>query len=242
MNAGLDTRPPRGALAVIAVGLLATLAAAWLQTDKPLGSSELEWEAKSPLPDSRPASIPGGGSMRLDEAGIRSTEFNAGGYRVYRVAAVLRIGARSAVGQGRLRCATRVPRSRTLIAHTPSSRGAFPRPSEEEDLRKQGDVPKQIEIEFSSHGGEFAIVDLGDAFDRYTTLPGVVVSWAPYEVGVHEWQWGLPRGRPDEPLDLGFASFWRTSGVPAAKISCTVDNSSGSATVRTAGEIEGLTP
>ena len=222
MEGLFDTRPPRGAVAVIAVGLFATFAAAILQTDKPLGSAELEWEAKTPMPDSKRVSIPGGGSMQLGEAGIRATELNAGGYRLYRVASVLSIAAGSATGQGRLRCATRVPRGRTLIAHTPNSRGAFPRPSEEKDLRKQGDVPEQIEVEFSSHGGEFAIVELGDAFGQYTTLPGVVASWAPYEVGVQEWQWGLPSGRPKEPLELGFASFWRTGGAPAARISCTL--------------------
>jgi hypothetical protein len=242
MEGLFDTPPPRGALAVIAVGLFATFAAAVLQTDKPLGSAELEWEEKRPLPDSKRAPIPGGGSIQIEDAGLRATELNAGGYRLYRVAAVVTIAAGSATGQGRLRCATNVPRSRTLIAHTPKSRGAFPRPSEDKDLRKQGDVPEQIELEFSSHGGEFAVVELGDAFRQYTTLPGVVASWAEYEVGKQEWQWGLPSGRPQEPLELGFASFWRTGGAPAARITCTIENSSGSATVETEGEISGLAP
>jgi hypothetical protein len=237
-----ETRPPRGALAVIAVGLFATVAAAVLQTTKPLGSSELEWETKAPLPDSRRAAIPGGGSMQLKEGGLRATELNAGGYRVYRIASVLEISPGAAIGQARLRCAHRVPRSRTLIAHTPNSRGAFPRPSEEKDLRKQGDVPEQIEIEFSTHGGEFAVVELGDAFDQYTTVPGVVASWAEYEQGEQEWQWGLPSGRPKQPLELGFASFWRTGGTPEAKIECTLENSSGKAHVETQGEIPGLAP
>jgi hypothetical protein len=237
-----ETRPPRGALAVIAVGLFATIAAAVLQTTKPLGSSELEWEAKAPLPDSRSASIPGGGTMQIKESGLRATELNAGGYRVYRIASVVEISAGAATGQARLICAQRVPRARTLIAHTPNSRGAFPRPSEEKDLRKQGDVPEQIELEFSTHGGEFAVVELGDAFDQYTTVPGVVASWAEYEPGAQEWQWGLPSGRPQQPLELGFASFWRTGGTPEAKIECTLENSGGSAHVETRGEIPGLAP
>jgi hypothetical protein len=155
---------------------------------------------------------------------------------------VVAISTGSASGQARLRCAHRVPRSRTLIAHTPNSRGAFPRPSEEKDLLKQGEVPEQIEIEFSTHGGEFAVVELGDAFDRYTTLPGVVSSWAEYEQGGQEWQWGLPSGRPKQPLELGFASFWRTGGTPEARVECTLENSSGSAHVETEGEIPGLGP
>ncbi len=152
------------------------------------------------------------------------------------------ISAGAAVGQGRLRCTTRVPRPRTLLAHTPKSRAAFPRSTEEKDLLKQGAVPEQIETEFSSHGGEFAIVDLADAFPVYTTVPGVVVSWEPYKEGVQEWQWGLPSGKPTQPIELGFASFWRTTGAPAAKISCKVEGAAGSATVRTEGEIEDLLP
>src|SRR5215212_7485234 len=167
MNRLFETPPPRGAVIVIAIGLFATLAAAVLQTDKPLGSSELEWEAKAPLPDSRTVPIPGGGTMQLTEAGIRTTEFNAGGYRIYRVASVLEISEGAATGKGRLRCTTRVPRPRTLIAHTPNSRAAFPRSTEEKDLLKQGDPPEQIEVEFSSHGGDYAIVDLNDAFRQY---------------------------------------------------------------------------
>jgi hypothetical protein len=242
MDGLFDPPPPRGALAVIAVGLFATFAAALLQTEKPLGSSELEWEAKQTLPDSKRVAIPGGGSMQIEEGEIRTTELSAGGYRLYRVSAVLSIAAGSAIGQGRLRCATRVPRGRTLIAHTPNSRGAFPRPSEEKDLLKQGDVPEQVELEFSTHGGEFAVVELGDAFRDYTSAAGVVASWIPYRVGVQEWQWGLPSGRPKEPLDLGFASFWRTGGAPAGEITCTLENSDGTATAETSGEMAELAP
>jgi hypothetical protein len=50
-----------------------------------------------------------------------------------------------------------------------------------------------------------------------------------------EWQWGLPEGRPEQPLRLGFASFWRSTGRPAAKVSCTLESSDGAASVRTAG-------
>src|SRR5260221_6036212 len=91
MNAGKQTRPPRGALAVVAVGLIATLAAALLSTDEATGSAaELFWEAKAPLPDSKTAPIPGGGAMQISEAGVRVTEPHISGYSTYRVARVLR--------------------------------------------------------------------------------------------------------------------------------------------------------
>jgi hypothetical protein len=236
MDAGKDNRPPRGALAVIAVGLIATLAAALLATDEAGGSAaELSWTAKAPLPDSRPAAIPGGGSMRLAEAGIRTAEANESGFRIYRVAAVLRVGAGAAVGHGRVRCTTRAQGNAT-IAPTPSSRAAYPRSSSGESLIKQ-EVPEKVLVKFSSHGSELAVLELGDALDQFTDVPGVVVSWAPFREGVQGWQWGLPSGRPAKPLQLDFASFWRSGAPPAARISCTVQTGGGSATVRTAGTL-----
>jgi hypothetical protein len=236
MQAGKDNRPPRGALAVIAVGLVATVAAALLATDAPGGSAaELSWTAKAPLPDSRASAVPGGGSMRLSEAGIRTAEANESGYRIYRVAAVLKIAAGAAVGHGRVRCTTRAKGNAT-IAPTPSSRAAYPRSSSGESLIKQ-EVPEKVLVKFSSHGSELAVLELGDALDRFTDAPGVVVSWAPFRTGVQEWQWGLPGGRPKKPLELGFASFWRSGATPAARIECSVQTGAGSATVRSAGTL-----
>jgi hypothetical protein len=220
---------------VVAVGLLATLAAALLSTDKPLGAAEVLWEQRAPLPDSRPVKLPGGGEMRLSEAGIRVTEANVSDYRLYRVAAVLSIDAGAAVGQGQVRCGVRVP-PRTIVAHSPNQRASYPRPSEEDDLIKQ-DVPERVLVEFSSHSTDLAVLELGDAFDRFTNLRGVTASWADFRVGRQEWIWGLPSGHPSEPLRLGFASIWRTTATPAAKIACKLATAAGSATVRTAGSL-----
>jgi hypothetical protein len=220
---------------VIAVGLIATVAAALLSTDKPLGAVDLSWEAKAPLPDSPPAKIPGGGAVSLGEAGIRVTAANISGYRLYRVAAVLKIDAGSAVGQGRVRCLTRAPHA--IIGQTPGSRAAYPRSSSEEDLIKQ-DAPNTVLVEYSSHSTDLAAVELGDAFDSYTNAHGLVLSWTPYREGAQGWQWGLPKGAPTEPLKLGFASIWRsTTGTPAASISCTVETGAGKAKVHTSGAV-----
>jgi hypothetical protein len=39
-------------------------------------------------------------------------------------------------------------------------------------------------------------------------------------------------------LRLGFASIWRTTATPGAKITCTVETGAGSAIVRTAGQLD----
>jgi hypothetical protein len=226
--------PPRGALIVIAIGLLATLAAAVLSTDKLIGAATLEWVEKTPLPDSKRAAIPGGGEMQLTEAGIRSTEENAGDYTLYRTSAMLTISAGSAIGHARLRCSIDVPRQ-TIIAKTHNSRASYPRSSEE--LSEQETSETSL-VEFSSHSTDLASVELGDVIgERYTRQKGIVVEWAPFRIGQQVWQYGLPAGRPKEDLRLPFASIWRTTARPAAKIACAIENSSGQATVRTAGAL-----
>lgn len=235
MEPNKDNRPPRGALAVVAIGLVATLVAALLSTDESGGSTvKVEWAKRAALPDSEPARIPGGGSMQLGEAGLRATDDNVNGERVFRVTAVLRIDAGSAVGQGRVRCLMRGGGAE--LSRTVDSRGAFPRSSGEYNLTKQ-EVPESVGVKFHSSGAEFASLELGDAFETFTDLPGVVVSWETFKTDSQEWQWGLPEGRPGEPLTLGFASFWRTTRAASASVSCTLENAMGPATVRTAGSL-----
>jgi hypothetical protein len=240
MKEALKTRPPRGAVIVVVVGLVATVAAAALATSGPAGSAaQLEWLAEGPLRDSKPAAIPGGGSMRLSGGKIRVSEGNLAGYRLYRVSSVLTIAPGSAVGQGRLRCAMRVPHPpRTLVAKTPGSRASYPRSTGEgKELLDQGDVPETVLIDFNVHGDELAALEFGDVFPAFTTEPGLTVSWATFREGVQVWQWSLPKGRPGKPLELGLASVWRTATTPSARISCTVQTSAGAATARTAGTL-----
>lgn len=235
MKAGSDTRPPRGALIVIAVGLLATVVAALASTDETGGSwVEVEWAAKAALPDSKPAQIPGGGSMRLEDAGLRVTEDNINGERIFRLASVLRVDAGSAVGQARVGCKMRGGGAE--LARTGDNRGAFPRSTSEESLTKQ-EVPDRVGLKFHISGGEYASLELGDAFDTYTDLRNVVGTWEAHRADSMGWQWGLPEGRPDQPLTLGFASFWKTTKPPVGSVSCTLENAVGATTVRTAGSL-----
>jgi len=233
----LESRPPRGALIVIAVGLIATLAAALLATDSSGGSSvTVEWAAHAPLPDSRVAAIPGGGSMQLRDGGMRASEDNLEGERIYRLVSVLRLAPDSAVGQGRVRCRmTGGPGAE--LGRTVNSRGAFPRSSGEYNLTKQ-DVPGSVGVRLPIEGAEYASLDMEDAFEVFTDLPGVVVSWMPVHTHSQEWQWGLPKGSLQQPLELGFATFWRTAGELRARVSCTVQTATGSAAVATAGRLE----
>jgi len=223
---------------VIAIGLIATLAAAALATEEAGGSSvEIEWATRAPLPGSPPAAIPGGGSMRLEDGGLRASEDNLEGERIFRATSVLWIASGSAVGQARVRCRMSGGRGAEL-GRTVNSRAAFPRSSGEYNLTKQ-EVPESVGVRLPIQGAEYASLEMGDAFEAFTDLAGVVVSWLPHRTYSQEWQWGLPEGRPRAPLELGFASFWRTTGELAARASCTVETDAGRAAVQTAGKLAG---
>ncbi len=231
-----DTRPPRGALIVVAVGLFACLLAALLATDKSSGAStDLEWAQKKPLPDSAAVPVPGGrGEMRLTEAGIRATGTNVSGYSLYRVSTLLTIDANSPIGSGRILCSIKAPRD-TEVAQTPGSRASYPRSSD--DLFAQ-DVPEVVLAEFSSRGAALAVLEFEDLFrDGFSSVRGLKVEWPEYKVGEERWEWFLPPGQPAVDLELPFASVWKTTAVPSAKIACTLETGAGEATVRTAGAL-----
>jgi hypothetical protein len=235
-----QTRPPRGALIVIAVGLLATVAAAVLgDPNASAGAVEIEWEQHTSLPDSKPVPVPGGeGTIQLVEGGLRATGRNVSGYQLFRAVDVLRISKGAGVGNGRVTCVIRVPPQHTLVSHAPGNRGAYPRPSEEDELVKQ-EVPEKVKVEFNAKGTDVALVELGDAFDSFVDERGVTVSWTPFQIGRQGWQWGLPPGRAPRQLELGFGSIWRTTGKPTAHVSCALTTSAGSSQVGTAGVLPG---
>jgi hypothetical protein len=233
-------QPPRGALIVVAVGLLATVAAALLSNpNASAGAVEIEWEQHAPLADSKVVAVPGGrGRAQLVEGEMRATGRNVSGYQLFRATDVLSISKGAAVGGGRVKCSIRVPSRHTLVTHTPGNRAAYPRPSEEDELIKQ-EVPENVVVEFNAKGTDVALVELGDAFEKFSNERGITVSWSSFRIGQQGWQWGLPQGRTIRPLRLAFGSIWRTTVPPSARVSCLLTTSAGSVSVGTAGTLPG---
>jgi len=235
MAEGKDNRPPRGALIVIVIGLLATLAAAALANENLAGdAANLEWIETKDVPDSTSVAVPGGGGeMQIAEAGLRATGVNVSGYLLFRSAATLRIDAGSPVGGARVLCSMRAPGG-TEAAQTPGSRASYPRSSDE--LTEQ-EVPELIAAEFSSHGTGLAEVELEDIPDAFATEQGIKLEWPTYAIGIERWRWFLPPGPPPKTLALPFATIWKATKIPSVEISCAVTTSAGTATVETSGEM-----
>ncbi len=237
-----NRRPPRGALIVIAVGLLACVAAALLSTDKGEGeAAQLEWVQTAPVADSKPATVPGGGgTMRLTGGGIRATGTNAGGYALFRAASVLRIDAGAPIGGGRILCSVSAPHGAEIAQTAGGLRATYPRSSEDGIYNQE--VPETILVDFSSHGGELAVLEAGDLPDRFTSERGVKLEWPEYEVGTERLKYFLPAGKPKGNLELPFDTVWKATAIPAARTACTLTTSAGKATVRSAGALKHVSP
>jgi hypothetical protein len=238
-----ETRMPRGVLAVVAIGLLACVVAAVLSTDKAGGeAADLEWVQGGPVPDSKPVAVPGGSQkMELTAGKIRATGTNDSGYSLFQIASILRIDAGAPIGGGRIGCSVKVGRDTEIAQSSNGLRATYPR-SSEDGIYGQ-DVPETILLDFSSHGLELAVLEVGDEPPRFTTEQGVKVEWPEYEAGTEHIKYFLPDGKPKQDLELPFYTVWKANGVvPSAKLACTLTTSAGKATVRTAGTLPKISP
>jgi hypothetical protein len=238
-----EDRIPRGALAVVAVGLLACIAAALLIAGPGEGeAAHLEWVQQGPIPDSKPVAVPGGTQkMQLTDAEIRATGTNVAAYSLFRVSAKLRIEPEAPIGRGKILCSIEGKGSKTEIAHTGRGlRATFPR-SSRDGIYKQ-ESPEGILVSFSSHGSELAVLELEDLPRKFTNERGVKLGWPEYETGTENLLYYLPDGKKESELELPFYTVWKTVGAPAAKIACTLSTSAGKATVQTAGALAHPSP
>jgi hypothetical protein len=232
-----ETRPPRGALIVIVVGLLACVAAALLTTDKGSGeSANLEWVQTAPIPDSKPVQVSGGSqSMQLVDGEISATGTNVSGYSLFRVASTLRIDAGAPVGDGRIVCAVKAGQ-RSEVAQTAGGlRATYPRSSEAGIYSQE--VPETILIDFSARGAELAVLET-EGVARFTSEKGVKLEWPEYKVGTERLKYFIAGGKPKQDLELPFYTVWRTTAIPAAGVACTLMTSAGEATVSTKGALK----
>lgn len=233
-------RPPRGALIVVAIGLLATVAAALLATDQASGeAAQLEWVQKVPMADSRPASLPGGTTMQLVNGSIRTTGLNVSGYSLFRVSSRLRIDAGAPIGGGRIVCSVYGAGRAEIAQSAGGLRATYPRSST--GLFNQ-EVPEVVLLDFSSHGTELAVLELDGLPPHFSSEKGVKLEWPEYKPGVEHIEYFLPDGKPKVDLVLPFETVWRTTSVPGAKVACTLTTSAGKATVRTGRMLKKVPP
>jgi hypothetical protein len=236
-----DDRPPRGALIVVAIGLVACVVAALAATGKGSGeAANLEWVQSGTGADSRTAPAPGGkGEMQLTDTNIRATGTNVSGYSLFTVGSTLNVSAGSPIGGGRVLCTVRAPAGTEIAQSAGGLRGTYPRSSEEGIYNQE--VPETVLMDFSSHSSELAVLEVLDRPQRFTTEQGVKLEWPAYEVGKEHLKYFIA-GKPKKDLQLPFFTIWKTTKVPAAGISCTLETSAGEATVQTQAALKKRSP
>jgi hypothetical protein len=229
-SAARDTRPPRGALIVIAVGLLACVVAALATAGAGEGeAANLEWVQASQPVDSRTVPIPGGkGEMQLTETRIRATGTNFSGYALYAVTSSLTVSGGSPIGGGRILCAIKAPGGTEIARSSGGLRALYPRSSEGGIYNQE--VPEVVLMDFSAKGKELAVLEVPDRPRRFTTERGVKLEWPEYTVGTERLKYFIA-GKPQDDLVLPFLTIWKTTDVPAAEVSCTLETSAGASTV-----------
>lgn len=239
-----ENRIPRGALIVVAVGLLACLAAAVLATDKTSGASaSLEWVQEAPIPASQAVKVPGSErEMRLEEGQIVASGLNVAGYSLYRVFSTLRIDAGAPVGDGTILCAIKGGPRSEISRSTGGLRALYPR-SAEAGIYSQP-APETLSIQFAARGGSAVLVEAEDLrIRRFTSERGVKLEWPEYTTGTERLKYFIAGGTPERDLVLPFYSVWKGTAVPAAKIECTLETAAGKkASVSTEGSLDKLSP
>ena len=237
----LHSRPPRGALIVIAVGLVACVVAALASTGKGEGeAANLEWVQASKGPDSKVVAVPGGkGEMRLIDTRIRATGTNVSGYSLYIVSSSLTVSAGSPIGGGRIVCAIKAPKGTEVAQSGGDLRATYPRSSEDGIYSQE--VPEAVLMDFSSHGGELASLEVPDRPARFTTEKGVKLEWPEFRIGEERLKYFIA-GKPKQDLALPFFTIWRTTDVPSAKVRCTLETSAGTATAGTQAALPDRSP
>jgi hypothetical protein len=240
-----NDRIPRGAIAVVVVGLLATIAAALLTTGKGSGeAAHLEFVQQRAIPDSKPVAVPGGkgAQMQLVDGKIQATGTNDGGYLLFRVVSTLKIDKGAPLDEGSLVCTIHATRAGTEIARSSGGlRMLYPR-SSEDGIYGQS-VPETVLAHFASHGDELALLEeVGGLPEHWTTVKGVKLEWPKYEVGTEHLDYSLPSGKATATVELPFYTIWHSTKAPAAAISCRLKVPAGTATAKTEGSLPRISP
>jgi hypothetical protein len=234
-----EDRIPRGAIIVVVIGLIATLAAAVLTGGGASGdAAHLEFVEKAKIPDSKAVLVPGSktAKMQLVDGTIKGTGLNVAGYELFRILSIVNIDAGGRIG-GELLCSIRALRTGTLIAQSSNGlRMLYPRSSTE---GISGQTPEPVLAQFASHGHEYAYLEevVDDMPDYFTSIEGVKVGWPKYEQGTEHVLYYLPHGKAKKTVELPFYTIWKTTKAPAAQISCTLETKLGKATVKTEGSL-----
>jgi hypothetical protein len=221
----LDTPPPRGAVVVVAVGLLISVAAILLSRDPGGVGEDVPYRAETDLADSSTVELGSGGHVTIVDGVISTTADNDLQQRLYRIESSLRARAGAGGEITSVRCQLRMPEG-VYIGQSDGRRAAFPRPLADtaDDAIKEG-----ASVEFETDDGALAGIHLRNAFFKYVIGGNPSHVWPNLAEGQHVWLW-----RYSEPVQRtrdNFAVVLVAEGGETVTLGCTAE-ASGAGTER----------
>ena len=212
-----DGRIPRLALAVVIVGLLATVAVYGISRLPGSGSQEIDWDTSEEIA-SPPTRNVGSGTFGVSRTSLSALAPNEDGLLIYRVAGVVRVasGGRKPT---RVRCDvfSRV-KGDTRIARSIRLRAAWPKPSE--DLQAQ-DVPETSFVKFKTSENNKIDLPIRDVLRRYVDIGSpVTVTWDGYVEDDQNWIWRMTEGTGAGTVTLPWLVIFESETRPEGPIEC----------------------
>jgi hypothetical protein len=231
----LDSPPPRGAVVVVAVGLLVSIAAVLLSRDPGGVGEDVPFKSEDELTDSRPVELGERGSVRIVDGVISVTADNDFGERLYKVEASSTSRAAPGDDIASVRCQFKFPEG-VHIGQSDGRRAAFPRPLADtaDDAIKEG-----ASVEFETDDAAQAGIVLRNAFFKYVTGGDPSVSWPNLAEGQHVWLWRYEKPVPATRDNFAFVLV--AQGGEDVPLLCTAETTAGDrATARTAVKLPAL--
>jgi hypothetical protein len=212
---------PRLAIAVVILGVVASLAIYGLSFVPGNGSLEIDWDTSEEIA-SPPTKDVGDGSFAVSRTSLSALAPNEDGLLLYRVAGVVRVnsGGRKPA-QVRCDIYSRVAGD-TRMARSGHLRAAWPRPSTGADVHRQA-VPDTSSVKFRTGDSKKIDLPIHDVIPLYyvSTNALVTVDWDGYVEDDQNWIWHLPDGSGAGATALPWAVIFETETRPKGSIDCT---------------------
>jgi len=211
----LASPPPRGAVIVVAVGLLVTFAAIALSKDPGGSGEDVSLNDEKTFVDSPTVTLPGGGNAKIVDGAVTNSDSNDLSQRIYRIEASLRARAGGADRIDLVRCQLTYPKG-VELGISENRDAAFPRPLEDtaDDAIKEATT-----VEFDTEDSSKAAVDLRNQFFKYVIGGNPSVSWPSLAKGQNTWLWRYKE--PVKRTRVNFAVLAIAKGGQRVPIACT---------------------
>jgi hypothetical protein len=211
----LRTPPPRGAVIVVAIGLLVTFAAIALSKDPGGSGEDVAYENEAPFGDSASVSLRGGGSTKIVDGAVSNSAANDLKQRIYRIEASLRARAGKGSKIESVRCQVRYPQG-VELGISDGRDAAFPRPLED---TADDAIKEAASVEFDTSDSSKAAVPLRNKFFKYVIGGNPSVSWPTLAESQNTWLWRYKK--PVQQTRVNFAVLAIARGGQRVPIICT---------------------